>query len=320
MSEAAVEAYRIIATGGDASHLPEAVTELRSVGLVVPLPGAPERLMTVDPQEVLPRRREELHQAARALMDDADAIVPLQHELTATHRTARADLWSQGIERPASIGDANRRIAAVLAEAAEDLLTMQPGHRDEATLESSADRDFYALSRGIKMRTLYMDSEREYPHIQQWVAEATRRGAEIRTMPRAFMKTIIIDQRIAVISDRTRLGGPQPVHGAALIVHDAGVVGELVAQFERDWAQARTWDGTENAQVTAIGALSQVQQDVLLGLVGGATQRSLEQRLGMSVRQIERTITEIKRVIDPSGGPVSAAQMGYWCGRMQSGG
>ena len=27
---------------------------------------------------------------------------------------------------------------------------------------------------------------------------------------------------------------------------------------------------------------------------------------------------EIKRVIDPSGGPVSAAQMGYWCARMQA--
>lgn len=87
------------------------------------------------------------------------------------------------------------------------------------------------------------------------------------------------------------------------------VVGELVARFERDWAQARPWNGLENAQVTPLGALSQVQQDVLLGLVGGATQKVLGQRLRMSLRQIERAIDEIKRVIDPSGAPISAAQM-----------
>jgi hypothetical protein len=96
------------------------------------------------------------------------------------------------------------------------------------------------------------------------------------------------------------------------------VVGELVARFECDWAQARPWNGLENAQVTPLGALSQVQQDVLLGLVGGATHKVLGQRLRMSLRQIERAIDEIKRVIDPSGAPVSAAQMGHWCARMEA--
>ena len=279
---------------------------------MVPLADSPGQLLAVDPQEALPRRREELHAAARALMDDADAIVPLQRELTTAFRSARSDLWSHGIERPHDLAEANLRIAAILADAVDELLTMQPGHRQESTLESSADRDFDALGRGIKMRTLYMDSEREYPHIQKWVAEASQRGAEIRTMPRTFMKAIIIDRRIAVIADRARTIGPEAVLGAAVIIHDVGVVGELVAQFEREWAQARPWSGTENAQVTPIGVLSQVQQEVLIGLVGGATQKTLGQRLSMSVRQIERVIDEIKRLVDPSGGPVSAAQMGYW--------
>ncbi len=316
MSNEAIDAYRIIASGGDASGRPDALAELRSAGLVVPMSGAPQRLLAVDPGEALPRRREQLHRAARALMDDADAIVPLQRELTAIFRSARTDLWSEGIERPADVADANLRIAAILHGAVEDLLTMQPGHRHESTLDASADRDFDALDRGIKMRTLYMDSERKYPHIQKWVAEATKHGAEIRTMPRTFMRAIIIDQRIAVISDRTRTTGPAAVPGAAVIVHDVGVVGELVAQFEREWTQARPWDGQENVQVSPLGVLSQVQQDILLGLVGGATQKSLGQRLGISVRQVERAIDEIKRVIDPSGSPVSAAQMGYWCARM----
>ena len=278
VSSNAIEAYRIIVSGGDASGQPEAVAELRAAGLVVPMPGSTDRLLAVDPHEALPRRREELHRAARALMDDADAIVPLQRELTAAFRIARTDLWSQGIERPRDLAEANVRIAAILSNAVQDLLTMQPGHRQESTLEASADRDFDALERGIKMRTLYMDSEREYPYIQKWVAEANQRGAEIRTMPRTFMRAIIIDQRIAVITDRTRTSGPGAVPGAAVIVHDVGVVGELVSQFEREWAQARPWDGQSNSQVNRLGELSQVQQDVLLGLVSGATQKSLGAR------------------------------------------
>ncbi|WP_156179085.1 LuxR C-terminal-related transcriptional regulator [Saccharothrix sp. ST-888] len=230
--------------------------------------------------------------------------------LAAVYQGAAANLVRGAVEYVSGIEKINARLSEIIAGATEELLTAQPGGpRPADMLALALPRDRAALQRSVTMRTLYRTSVRSDGPTAQWAAQITGEGAEVRTLDEAFMRAIIVDRRIAVVTDLTEhTPGTDPVR--ALILHDPGVVHYTAAMFERDWTRASAWRGHE---APAEADLTELQTSVLRLLVSGRGQSSIATDLEVSSRTVHAQIAELKRI----SGANSLAQLGYWWARRE---
>ncbi|MGK4583505.1 LuxR C-terminal-related transcriptional regulator [Kitasatospora sp. HPMI-4] len=289
-----------------------ALAELLDFGLVLPHPHNPaDRFVTRDPLEVLAEKRDRIYRQIGAAMAEVTALPEHLRPLAAVYQGAAANLVRGAVEYVSGIETINARLSEIIAGAAEELLTAQPGGpRPADMLALSLPRDRAALQRGVTMRTLYRTSVRSDGPTAQWAAQITSEGGEIRTLDEEFMRAIIVDRRIAVVTDLTEhTPGTEPVR--ALILHDPGVVHYAAAMFERDWARASAWRGHETP---AEAELTELQTSVLRLLVSGRGQASIATTLEVSSRTVHAQIAEIKRV----SGANSLAQLGYWWAKRES--
>src|SRR5699024_9748440 len=107
-----------------------------------------------------------------------------------------------------------------------ELLTAQPaGPRRTVGLELGIDRDQRALSRGVKMRTLYQHTARRSSSMRDYVEHMRQLGAKVRTLDEFFNRLIIIDRRLALI--------PGETNETAVAINDLYLVSYLADVFER---------------------------------------------------------------------------------------
>jgi DNA-binding CsgD family transcriptional regulator/sugar-specific transcriptional regulator TrmB len=317
LSTEAQALYGLLARQEPAPETAEtALDELLGYGLVLPHPHGPTsdgraRFITRDPSEVLAEKRDRIYRQIGSVMAEVTAMPEHLRPLAAVYQGAAADLMRGAVEYISGIEKINGRLSEIIAGAAEELLTAQPdGPRPAEMLALSLPRDRAALQRGVTMRTLYRTSVRSDGPTARWATQITGDGAEVRTLAEAFMRAIIVDRRVAVVTDLTEhTPGTDPVR--ALILHDPGVVHYAVAMFERDWARASTWRGHETpAEV----GLTELQTSVLRLLVSGQGQSSIAKTLEVSSRTVHAQIADLKRI----SGANSLAQLGYWWAKRES--
>lgn len=198
----------------------------------------------------------------------------------------------------------NPFIASVVADADFELLTAQPQTgRSAPTLLAATQRDLAALSRGVKLRTLYQHSARRSTVTHKYVAAVTARGAEVRTLDEFFNRLIVVDRRVAVIPGYEGLA-------VALAIREPSLVAYLVDMFERTWERARPYTNRETSMMRDIAA--EQRAITIRMLIAGYADPASAKRLGVSPRTYAGYVADLKDEFEAQ----TRFQLGYAMGQL----
>lgn len=207
----------------------------------------------------------------------------------------------------------NARLDDVVESAQFEILAAQPGGpRTEEQLNRSLARDTHALQRGVVKKTLYLATVRDNSVTAKYVRATTGgtagQQAQFRTMTGVFERAIVVDRRIAFISNRIVAGAPA---NSAWQVTDPAFVGYIIGEFEARWERADPWHGESRGQLvdTVSGPgpggvrTTARQREILRVVVAGRSQQATAQRLGVSLRTLGVEIAELKSLFDAASLP-----------------
>ncbi|MFJ2897796.1 helix-turn-helix domain-containing protein [Streptomyces sp. NPDC087218] len=270
-------------TGRPEPDVREALTRLSALALIRSADHEPSGFTPLSPETamnlLLARQQERLAQsqaAAAQLIADCSSLQP--------HAFGENESLS-GIE------EIRRRLAQLSDEVTSEVMTFAPGGaHPEADLRASRGPNGVMLERGVRMRTVYLDSVRNDVPTQEHVDWLSARGGQVRTAVTLPVRMIIMDRKIAVLPVNT-----SDAHTGAVVLHGSGTVTALCALFESVWATARPL-GT--LPVRDCNGRSSQEMEVVHLLAEGLTDESIAKRLGVSPRTARRITSELMERLD----------------------
>ena len=296
LTQAAVALYGHLAQGGKLRPGDEeAFAALRTWGMVGDTAQAGEKPVVLPPVEAgwsvakstLLHLLEQIHR----LEELPRTLQPMNLEFARSQFRA-----STGSEFLADRTVVNKRIEEILKGAQFELLSAHPtGSRTQEQMELGVPRDTAALRRGVRFRTLYRDAVRDDAVTCEWATQMVPEGAHFRTLVDSFERVIIVDRRVAVISNYAIPDAPD---GAAWIITDLAMVGFCVSAFEQEWRRATPWHGERRirGRRAGEGLLSETHRAILRCFAEGDTLDGVGHRLGMAKRTLQRQLTQIRAV------------------------
>ena len=292
----------------------EFVAELAEAGFVKLDPEHKNRPLALNPESVARRVLEaellEVEKRAaklRTLHASADEL--------AEHYQRSQWLSAGGAEYIDDRDVVNARLEDVVGGAQWEILSAQPGGpRQPDQLGKAVRRDTEALDRGVAMRTLYLATVRDNPVTAEYARTMSTRqvgkAAEYRTLPEPFERCIVVDRRMAFISNH--LVPDAPEH-AAWLVTDRAMVAYIGAEFDSKWRRADPWFGQAPGRkpgqwvdtVTGPGGVrtTRRQREIMRELVADRDQAAIAARLGISRRTVGVEINELKALLGASSVP-----------------
>src|SRR5690348_14464856 len=162
---------------------------------------------------------------------------------------------------------------------------MPGGAHSAESLAASSTPDIEAIERGVRLRTVYLDSIRSDPATLEYAGRLQELGSEVRTAPTLPLRLLIVDRKVAVVPVSA-----ENSRAAATVVTTSGVVTALFALFNVVWRTAVPLGS--RSQRDAVG-LSPRERHVLKLLAEGRTDEMIARRLGVSVRTARRIASEL---------------------------
>ncbi|MFM9693655.1 LuxR C-terminal-related transcriptional regulator [Streptomyces europaeiscabiei] len=218
------------------------------------------------------------HQATVAELATEYAALGLRHTAGADHLVG-VDAVRSGLEQ-------------LSRDAVHEVCTFTPGGAVSAAgLESARPLDEESFGRGVRMRSVYLDSVRNDQATSEYAAWLTSKGGQVRTVPALPMRMIICDREVAVVpvnAEDSRQG--------ALVVRYHGVVRALAELFELVWAQGVPLG--EETRPSAEHEASDRDRVLLKLLSEGMTDQGIARKLGISVRTIRRLMSDLMKRLD----------------------
>jgi sugar-specific transcriptional regulator TrmB len=301
-------------------HVPEVnkphVQKLVEYGFVAFHPVRPDVPVALEPKQAVRRR-------AQAELEEAEARVALLRALPDLS-DQMGELYDRGQWRAGSgsefiddVATVNARLDDVIASARIEILAAQPGGpRTQVQLNRSVERDQAALDRGVKLCTLYRATVRDTAVTAEYARTMTGKGASYRTLVGPFERAIIVDRRVAFISNHLVEGAPEH---AAWQITDRAMVAYIAAEFEGKWRRADCWHGElrprRQQPVDTVSSVDGVrttrrQREILRDGVLGKNQRGTAKRLGISLRTLQGEINALKVL----AGVSTLMELGFWWG------
>jgi DNA-binding CsgD family transcriptional regulator/sugar-specific transcriptional regulator TrmB len=279
---------------------------LLELGLLRPALDAPHLWEPVPPALALHRL---LHASGQRIAEERRREEQLAETFAPLLRAARGDPAGghtptlgvlSGKER------IDRAIAEVMAEAADEILTIQPHgshigpppHVHEPALR----RDQAFLDRGGRIRTLYQHTLRYAPTVLARYERLTG-DVQARTLDEITERLVLIDRTVAFVpanADRTM----------ALEVRHPALVSYFATTFDRFWRLATPMHPRAVRQPSR-GGVTPRQRAIAALLVEGHTDTVIADRLGMNVRTAREHIAKLAATL----GSESRAQLGYLIAR-----
>ncbi|MEI7031263.1 helix-turn-helix transcriptional regulator [Streptomyces pratensis] len=229
------------------------------------------------------------------LLTRQQAEIAAQQHRVETSRAAAAQLISEyadlrpsvaepGVEHLVGLDRVRERLILLQREVREEVMIFSPGgEQTQENLEASRPLDESLLGRGVRMRTVYLDSVRNSPHTVAYAEWLSGLGRQARTAPTLPVRLIIADHSTAVIpvdSDDTAAG--------AVVLTGQGALAALCALFESVWETAKPFG--EAAPRDERG-LTDTESTALKLLADGFTDEAIAKRLGVSHRTARRVAT-----------------------------
>ncbi|MHC5902673.1 LuxR C-terminal-related transcriptional regulator [Streptomyces sp. S6] len=245
------------------------------------VPMSPEIVLT----PLLERREAELAEQRARLSRERAALA----SLTSAYANMAAHRVDSGVERLEGVDAVRVRLMELAHQARIDVRTFAPGGALSAgALEAGRPLDEQHLSRGVRMRTVYLDSVRnDQPTVEyaNWLAS---RGGETRTVPALPMRMIISDHTTAVVPidiDNSRKG--------ALLIRYPGMVRALEELFDMVWENAVPL-GSAPAEIVE-EAPTDREAALLKMLAAGLTDEGIARKMGVSLRTVRRNTADLQR-------------------------
>ncbi|MER7846193.1 helix-turn-helix transcriptional regulator [Kitasatospora sp. NPDC096077] len=285
----------------------QALDTLSELALLRPSAERAGELRAVPPEvgmELL-MARQQAELAAQQLRIESSRAAAAQ--LIAEFADLRPGAGHPGVEQLIGLDQIRDRLATLTRDVREEVMTFAPdgGQRPE-NIEAAKPLDLDLLRRGVRMRTVYLDSVRNSPHTVEYLTWLTDRGGRVRTVSALPTRMIVVDRAAAVIptlSDDTAAG--------AVVLTGQGILTALCALFETVWAGAQPLGAA--ARLDEHGLTAQERATVAL-LAEGHTDDAIAKRLGVSPRTARRTATELMERLDARSrfqAGVRAAQAGW---------
>ncbi|MCX4687199.1 LuxR C-terminal-related transcriptional regulator [Kitasatospora purpeofusca] len=263
-----------------------ALDHLSELALLRPSADRPGSLRAVSPDvgmEVLMARQQAELAAAQARIEASRAAAA---QLIADYADLRPEANTPDVEQLVGLDRIRDRLSRFSREAREEIMTFAPeGGQKPEHIEAAKPLDRTLLERGVRIRTIYLDSVRNSPHTVEYVNWLAALGGRVSTVPELPTRMIIVDRSAAVIpvrSDDTAAG--------AVVLTGQGMLTVLCALFESVWAGAQPLGAT--ASLDQDGLTAQ-ERTALTLLADGHTDDAIAKRLGVSPRTARRIATDL---------------------------
>ncbi|MET8703793.1 LuxR C-terminal-related transcriptional regulator [Kitasatospora sp. NPDC004723] len=285
-----------VAALGARLALPEAqvrqsLDTLSALGLLHPSADREGELRAVSPEvgmEIL-MARQQAELAAQQQRIEASRAAAAQ--LIAEYADLRPATGHPGVEQLVGLDRIRDRLAALTRQVREEVMTFAPdGGQKPENIKAAKPLDLDLLGRGVRMRTVYLDSVRNSPHTVEYVNWLAAQGGRVRTAPALPTRMIVVDRATAVIpirSDDTAAG--------AVVLTGQGTLTALCALFETVWESAQPLGSTARPDIHGLTP----QERVALALLGeGHTDDAIAKRLGVSPRTARRIAGDLMERLD----------------------
>ncbi|WP_030018077.1 helix-turn-helix domain-containing protein [Streptomyces monomycini] len=268
------------------------LARLSELALVRPVADDPERLRAVSPKigmKVLLAERQAALAAAQQQLENARYAA----EKIIAEFSQVQDSGDGEIEKLYHLDEIRERIRLLCSEVRKEVMAFTPdGAQTAANMETAKPQDAELLRRGVKMRTLYLDSLRNNPPTiayANWLAE---KGGQVRTVPSLPIRMLIMDRTTALIPvtrDDSSVG--------AVVLRGDGILAALCGLFESTWERAAPL-GSNKAQERDERGLTSAEAEVLKLLAKGHTDELIAKRVGVSSRTVRRIAADVMEKLD----------------------
>jgi DNA-binding CsgD family transcriptional regulator/sugar-specific transcriptional regulator TrmB len=279
---------------------------LRALELLVPTWTNPDSEHAVHPRVGLTglaeRRRTELSKLLGELKE-AEASAEIVAEQYNELLTARS---SGDVEVLKGRANATRRIEELALTARDTFWGLVPAHIEDVVQLVDKSPDFALLERGLKMRTVYLQSMSESKQAMEYAAMMHRLGGEVRATPTLPMRLLIFDHEIAVMPM-----DPENPTAGAVIHRTPAVVSMALALFDAYWSRGTEMFAPGDRED---GPLTPHESEVLRLLAGGAKDEQVARLLGISLRTARRITANLSDRLDAASRfelGVAAAKRGW---------
>ncbi|MEV4561042.1 helix-turn-helix transcriptional regulator [Kitasatospora sp. NPDC049285] len=181
------------------------------------------------------------------------------------------------------------RLAELGERTRSEVLAFIPGGgQSEAARAASQPLDEELLARGVKLRTVFLDSVRNHLPTTDYARWLVERGGQVRTVPSLPMRMIVVDREAAVVPlDPER-------SDTATVLHGRGAVAAMCSLFDLVWSGATPLGDTRTRDPHGMSG----QHHALLRILQqGDTDVVAARKLGVSERTVRRLIAEVMDVL-----------------------
>ncbi|MFI1967902.1 helix-turn-helix transcriptional regulator [Streptomyces cinnamoneus] len=265
----------------DVRHGLDVLSELSLVRPSAELGGLPRAVSPDIGLDILMSRQQaQLAEQQKRLEESRVAAAQLIAEF-ADQRSASAGF---GGEQLVGIDAIRDRLNGLTRDVREEVLAFSPdGAQTKENLQASRPLDRHLLGRGVRMRTVYLDSVRNSTHSVAYAQWLTELGGQVRTAPSLPTRMIIIDRTTAVIPVNSEDSAAR-----AVVLTGQGMLTALCALFDAIWSAAQPLG---EAPARDDRGLTAQEAATIQLLAEGRTDEAIAKRLGVSQRTARRIAT-----------------------------
>lgn len=274
------------ALGSSEGAVRRALDELSELALVRPSVEQDGRLRAVSPDigmEILMARRQAQLTSQQQRLDASRAAAV---QLIAEYAELTPDSDHPGVEQLVGLDRIRDRLVSLTHGTREEVLSFSPDSvLTEAAIAASRPLNEDLLGRGVRMRTIYLDSVRNSRPTIEHANLLACLGGHVRTAASLPIRMLIVDRSTALIP----VSSNDTAAGAAVLTGE-GMLTALCALFETTWAAAQP---LADVQVCGTDGLTAQQSTAIRLLAQGHTDESIAKRLGVSPRTARRIANEL---------------------------
>lgn len=303
LGSAEERAYRMLVRLGDASaaqlaevldigevELNQVLADLQALGLITSIGSEPARYAPTPPDVGFAPL---LLGGLEALDRAREAVAQLTDEHRTTMRRRDASQLVEVITGANAIRQQLRNLQ--LGTRAEILWFCRAGH--VAMTSTDNEEEFSMLERGISYRVIYEQALLEEPGMIDNLVLGVRAGEVARAAPVLPVRMATSDRAIALcplVSGQDGITEP-----TAALVRDSSLLTALLALFDSYWKTSsplRIVDDQDAAGIKVVRPAHPIageERELVSLLVAGVSDKAIASRLGVSIRTVQRRVSDL---------------------------
>lgn len=280
-----------------------ALVRLEDRGLISRVPGRPARYTVLPPEhavEVLLLARERDIQRVRALAQ----------RLSERHHQARAGRDSTSLIEVITGPDGVARCGQQLFRRAErEIRGIDAPPYAQAGDGSPVNSSLNIVGRQVRSRFIHARDALTVPGAVERIERDIAAGEEVRFLPKAPMKMVLVDDQAGLIP----LVTTPRVLDSCILVNPSSLLDALITLFETLWQQAQPFTADDRGVVGEFVSEEEQRIIVLLGM--GLPDEAIARQLGIGHRTVQRRVQALLVRLGAASrfqAGVLAAQRGWW--------